>query len=149
MSANPICMKGLDHVVLRVRDLSTSIAFYEGVLGCTIERRVDELGLVQLRAGTSLIDLVGIDTPLGKAGGGERAASGPNLDHFALALEKFDAESILAHLSRHSIDGGTPASRFGAEGFGPSIYIQDPDGNTIELKGPPDPDSEGKARQSE
>ena len=60
---------GLDHVVLRVRSLDGALRFYCEALGCSIERRVDELGLIQLRAGTALIDLVPIDSPLGRAGG--------------------------------------------------------------------------------
>jgi catechol 2,3-dioxygenase-like lactoylglutathione lyase family enzyme len=133
--------------VLRVRNLAASIAFYEQVLDCAVERRIDELGLVQLRAGRSLIDLVGVDTPLGRAGGEEPDANARNLDHFALVLDTFDEDRILSHLARHEIDGSAPAARYGADGFGPSIYIQDPDGNTVELKGPPhspvlpDPDS--------
>ncbi|MBW2726999.1 MAG: VOC family protein, partial [Deltaproteobacteria bacterium] len=63
--------KGLDHVVLRVADIETSIAFYRDVLGCPVERRLEEFGLVQLRAGSSLVDLVDIASPLGKAGGDE------------------------------------------------------------------------------
>jgi len=138
MPENPIQIKCLDHVVLRVRDLSRAIAFYEDVIGCAIERRIDEIGLVQLRAGSSLIDLVGVDTPLGRAGGDEPSVTGPNLDHFALTLESFDGEAIRSHLRAHHIESGDPASRYGAEGFGPSLYIEDPDGNTVELKGPPE-----------
>jgi glyoxylase I family protein len=138
MPAIPLQIKGLDHVVLRVRDLPRAIAFYEEVIGCAVERRIDEIGLVQLRAGSSLIDLVGVDTPLGRAGGDEPSATGPNVDHFALTLAAFDSEAIRAHLRKHDIESGDPAPRYGAEGFGPSLYIKDPDGNTVELKGPPD-----------
>lgn len=141
MSTHPIHLKGLDHVVLRVRDPEESIAFYERVLGCAVERRIDELGLVQLRAGASLIDLVGVDSALGRAGGDEPASTAPNVDHFALALDDFDRDAILAHLAKHGLEAGEPATRYGAEGFGPSVYIRDPDGNTVELKGPPTPDS--------
>jgi len=138
MPKNPIQIKCLDHVVLRVRDLSQAMAFYEDVIGCALERRIDEIGLVQLRAGASLIDLVGVDTPLGRAGGSEPSVTGPNVDHFALTLEEFDSDSIRSHLERHDIESGDPATRYGAEGFGPSLYIKDPDGNTVELKGPPE-----------
>jgi catechol 2,3-dioxygenase-like lactoylglutathione lyase family enzyme len=77
---------GLDHVVLRVRDVGSMVRFYSEVLGCAVEREVEELGLIQLRAGSSLIDLV-------DAAGGE----GQNMDHFCLRIEPFDP----AALSRH------------------------------------------------
>ena len=59
-------IRGIDHVVLRVTDVSASLRFYCDVLGCREERRLDELGLIQLRAGAALIDLVPIDSPLGR-----------------------------------------------------------------------------------
>ncbi len=120
---------GIDHVVLRVADQERAIAFYEGVLGAKVERRAEKIGLVQLRAGRSLIDL--IDAPAGKATGGR------NMDHFALRIEPFDEAAIRAHLETHGIEAGEVQTRYGAEGNGPSLYIEDPDGNTVELKGPP------------
>jgi catechol 2,3-dioxygenase-like lactoylglutathione lyase family enzyme len=134
--AEPVRIAGLDHVVLRVQDLERSIRFYEQVLGCHEERRIEELGLVQLRAGQSLIDLVDIASPLGRAGGGDRSADGPNLDHFALRLEALDEPALRTHLGRFGVEAGETSERYGAEGFGPSIYLRDPDGNTVELKGP-------------
>src|SRR5438045_7956571 len=109
--------------------------FYCGLLGCTVERRQVELGLVQLRAGRSLIYFVTIDGELGKMGGAPPEAEGRNLDHFCLRVEPFDGEAILAYLKAHSVDGGEIVSRYGAEGEGPSIYISDPEGNVVELKG--------------
>jgi glyoxylase I family protein len=141
MATHPIRIKGLDHVVLRVKDLERSIAFYSTVIGCAVERRIDELGLVQLRAGASLIDLVGVDTPLGRTGGEAAGESGRNVDHFALTLHELDSAALATHLSGHGVANDAPARRYGAEGFGPSLYIQDPDGNTLELKGPPEADS--------
>ena len=129
---------GLDHVVLRVDDLAAALRFYQGALGCTIERRIDALGLVQLRAGASLIDLVPIDSPLGKAGGGVPAPDGKNVDHFCLRIEPFDADALASHLRTHGIEPGDIARRYGADGFGPSMYVRDPDGNVVELKGPPE-----------
>lgn len=137
MSSHPIQINRLDHVVLRVVDLDRSIEFYESVLGCAVERRVADLGLIQLRAGHSLIDLVGVDTKLGRAGGEAPSASGRNVDHFALTLDAFDIDAIRSHLAKHGIESGDPAPRYGADGIGPSLYIEDPDGNTVELKGPP------------
>ena len=128
---------GIDHVVLRIGDLERSLRFYRDVLGCAVERRLDALGLVQLRAGAALIDLVPVESPLGRAGGGRPAADGRNVDHVALRIERFDPEALRAHLEAHGVAPGDVGRRYGAEGDGPSMYIRDPDGNTIELKGPP------------
>ena len=128
---------GLDHVVLRVRDLEASLRFYCDGLGCVMERRLDELGLIQVRAGASLIDLVPVDSPLGKAGGAAPGTEGHNLDHFAVRIEPFDAGDLAKILRGRGIEPGEVAERYGAEGNGPSMYIKDPDGNTVELKGPP------------
>lgn len=134
-ATSPIRLVGLDHVVLRVADVDRSIAFYEEVLGCPVERRLEDLGLVQLRAGSALIDLVGLDTPLGRAGGGPVAEDGRNVDHFALTLEDFDEAALRTHLAAHGVEAGETGRRYGATGFGPSIYLRDPDGNVVELKG--------------
>jgi catechol 2,3-dioxygenase-like lactoylglutathione lyase family enzyme len=129
---------GLDHVVLRVRDLDAALRFWCGALGCREERRSDALGLVQLRAGRSLVDLVPVDSPLGRAGG-PPPGPGRNVDHVALRIERFDAEALAAHLRAHGVEPGDVAERYGAEGTGPSMYVRDPDGNVVELKGPPGP----------
>jgi glyoxylase I family protein len=124
-------LKALDHVVLRVADTDRAIRFYCDVLGCREERRLDSIGLVQLRAGSALIDLVPRQA-------GE--ASGPgNMDHFALTIEPFDPATLKAHFASHGVALGEPARRYGAEGYGLSIYFHDPDGNQVELKGPPEP----------
>ena len=127
----------LDHIVLRVSNLDAMTTFYCSVLGCTIERRQDAIGLLQLRAGKCLIDLVPVDGKLGKMGGAGPGPDGRNLDHFCFCVEPFDAAAIYAHLARHGVAGGALESRYGAAGQGPSIYLQDPEGNNIELKGPP------------
>ena len=126
---------GLDHVVLRVADLARAERFYREVLGCAEERRLDDLGLVQLRAGAHLIDLVPVDSPLGRLGGGAAGEKERNVDHFALELAHFDADAIRAHLERWGVEPGDVAERYGARGMGPSIYVRDPDGNVVELKG--------------
>ena len=131
-----IRIRALDHVVLRVTDVERALRFYCEVLGCAEERRIESLGLIQLRAGASLIDLVDVDAPLGAAGGEAPAAEGRNLDHFALELAEFDEAAIRAHLNSHDVEVGDVAERYGAQGFGPSLYIRDPDGNVVELKGP-------------
>ncbi len=133
-----IAVKGLDHVVLRTADIDRMITFYGDVLGCPVERRLDDLGLVQMRAGTSLIDLVDINGEIGRAGGAAAGDEARNLDHYCLRVDNFDADAIAAHLKNHGVEPGDPARRYGADGFGQSIYFQDPDGNTVELKGPPE-----------
>jgi glyoxylase I family protein len=132
-----ITIEGLDHVVLRVTDLKAMMAFYTDVLGCPVEKVQEDLGLYQLRAGSALIDLVPVDGPLGRKGGAAPGLEGRNLDHFCLRVGRFDADSIITHLMQHGADPAPVASRYGAEGQGPSIYVTDPEGNVVELKGPP------------
>lgn len=129
--------QGLDHLVLRVADLDAMLQFYVDRLGCAVERRRDDIGLVQLRAGRSLIDLVPVDGPLGRPGGAAPGREGRNLDHFCLRVEPFDEAALRAHLAAQGIAAGPTERRYGAEGEGPSIYITDPEGNVVELKGPP------------
>ena len=128
---------GLDHVVLRVRDVGRMTRFYCDVLGCNVERERPELGLTQLRAGASLIDLVAVSGELGKLGGAAPAKDGRNMDHMCLRVEPFDQPGIIAHLIANSVVPGEVKTRFGADGLGPSLYISDPEGNVVELKGPP------------
>ncbi len=129
----------IDHIVLRVIQLEPMLQFYCKVLGCRIERRQDAIGLVQLRAGASMLDLVPVDGKLGRQGGAPPGPEGRNLDHICFRVESFDAGAIAAHLAAHGVQAGNVEMRYGAEGEGPSIYIADPEGNTIELKGPPSP----------
>ncbi len=133
-----IQIRELDHLVLRIVDLEKMLNFYCGVLGCTIERRKDSIGLVQLRAGRSLVDLVPVDGQLGRAGGAPPGSQGRNLDHFCFRIEPFDEDAIRRHLEANNVQAGTVATRNGAEGEGPSMYVTDPEGNVVELKGPPD-----------
>jgi glyoxylase I family protein len=138
MAHSPFAIREIDHVVLRIRDLERSLRFYCDVLGCTVERRQDAIGLIQLRAGRSLIDLVPLDGKLGRAGGAAPDTEGRNVDHICLRIEPFDGDAIFAHLRSQGVEPGEVESRFGAEGKGPSIYICDPDANVVELKGPPE-----------
>jgi catechol 2,3-dioxygenase-like lactoylglutathione lyase family enzyme len=136
MATRPFDVQRLDHVVLRVRDLDRSEAFYREVLGCAVARRRDDLGLRHLRAGASMIDLVAVEGTLGLRGGAAAGPEGRNLDHLCLRIAPFDEAAIVAHLVTHGLAPHGPATRnFGAEGDGPSLYFDDPDGNTIELKG--------------
>jgi len=132
-----IQITGLDHLVLRVSDLGRMLHFYCEVLGCTIEREQATIGLTQIRAGRSLIDLVPVDGKLGKMGGAAPGPEGRNLDHFCLTVDGYDEDRIRAHLAAYGIKAGEAGLRYGAEGEGPSIYLHDPEGNMIELKGPP------------
>lgn len=130
-------IRDIDHLVLRVKDVDAMIRFYGEVLGCPVHRIDEKIRLVQLRAGRGLIDLVPVDSDIGRAGGAAPGREGRNMDHFCLRVEDWDAEAIRAHLRSHGVEPGAVAQRFGAEGQGPSIYVTDPEGNVVELKGPP------------
>ena len=132
-----IQIRHIDHIVLRVLNLDRMLSFYCDALGCTVERRQDRIGLIQLRAGRSLLDLVPVDGMLGRQGGAAPGAEGRNLDHFCLRVEPFDPLAVIAHLIKNGVVPGEQKNRYGADGYGPSIYITDPEGNTVELKGPP------------
>jgi glyoxylase I family protein len=127
--------KGLDHLVLRVRDIAAMERFYTEVLGLTVDRRQDRLGLVQLRAGAQLVDLVAVDGMLGQMGGAAPGETGRNLDHFCLQIEDFDLAGVIAHLQAHGVAVGESGRRYGATGFGVSVYLTDPEGNGLELRG--------------
>jgi glyoxylase I family protein len=132
-------IREIDHLVLRVRDVQAMIRFYGEVLGCPVHRIDEKISLVQLRAGRGLIDLVPVASEIGRAGGAAPGREGRNMDHFCLRVDPWDAEAIRAHLRSHGVEPGDVAQRFGAEGQGPSIYLTDPEGNQVELKGPPNP----------
>ncbi len=143
--APPFTLHAIDHVVLRVRDLEASLRFYRDVLGCTLDKVQDKIGLWQVRAGSSLIDLVPLDGPLGRIGGAGPGAEGRNLDHFAIQIAPFDGQeagrfldALRAHFAAQGVTVTDSGRRYGAQGDGPSIYVLDPDGNSVELKGPPD-----------
>jgi catechol 2,3-dioxygenase-like lactoylglutathione lyase family enzyme len=132
-------IRDIDHLVLRVQDVAAMVPLLREVLGCPVQRVDEKIGLVQLRAGRGLIDLIPVDSEIGRAGGAAPGREGRNLDHFCLRVEPWDAEAIRAHLRAHGVEPGPVAQRFGAEGQGPSMYLADPEGNTVELKGPPQP----------
>tara|TARA_E500000305_G_C3901234_1_gene178860 strand:+ start:50 stop:454 length:405 start_codon:yes stop_codon:yes gene_type:complete len=132
--ANPIRPAVIDHIVLRVVDIEAMTLFYVDVLGCTPEREVKEIGLFQFRVGSSLIDLVPVTGKLGAGGGEAPDPNARNLDHFCLTLKEFDEAKIREHLTRHGVEASPAGNRYGATGFGTSIYIRDPEGNGIELK---------------
>jgi catechol 2,3-dioxygenase-like lactoylglutathione lyase family enzyme len=133
--ANPINVTQIDHVVLRVNDLGKMVAFYGDVLGFRLERGPGDSGLAQLRAGASLLDLVDVNSPLGREGGRAPDREAQNVDHICFLVMPWNAEAVLAQLRRHGVKHGEVASRYGATGQGPSVYFTDPEGNNIELKG--------------
>ena len=133
----PFKIKNIDHVVFRVKDLARSVAFYRAVLGSDIVKDRQDLGLVHMRAGTSMVDLISVDGKLGRAGGAAPSDQGHNVDHLSLRIEPFDEAAIVKHLSKFGLSTrGKATMNFGAEGNGMSLYFADPDGNVIELKGP-------------
>jgi catechol 2,3-dioxygenase-like lactoylglutathione lyase family enzyme len=132
---HPIALQGFDHIVLRIRDKARMVAFYTEAIGCALDWDRPELGLTHLRAGRDLIDLVTLDGPLGAAGGAGPGADGRNLDHFCLRVAPFDEAAIRAHLAAHGVEVVDAGPRYGAAGEGPSLYVRDPEGNTVELKG--------------
>jgi len=128
-------LAGIDHIVLRTENVKTMVNFYCEVLGCTKERETPlKTGLTQLRAGNALIDIVDVDSKLGRMGGGAPTEKDNNLDHFCLQLKPIDEQEIKAYLESHNVNVDSFAERYGALGFGPSVYIHDPDGNLVELK---------------
>jgi glyoxylase I family protein len=138
----PFKIAAIDHVVIRAVDLDKMLAFYVNVLGCKLEKVQEQIGLYQLRAGTALIDLIAVSGALGKLGGAPPGKEGRNLDHLCLRIQTqnnaaFDGEALRAYLIGKGAQPGIVESRYGAEGQGPSIYVSDPEGNVVELKGPP------------
>ncbi|MBV7297333.1 VOC family protein [Enterovibrio paralichthyis] len=125
----------IDHLVLRTDKRNEMVTFYTEVLGCIVERETaPEVGLIQLRAGNALIDIVSINSQLGALGGDAPGETGNNMDHFCLRIAAQDETAILEHLASHGVKTEGFKKRYGAQGFGNSIYIQDPQGNTVELR---------------
>ncbi|MBX2869719.1 MAG: VOC family protein [Acidiferrobacterales bacterium] len=132
LSLSPLA---IDHIVLRTQNLVPMKQFYCEVLGCVLERETDaKIGLTQLRAGSALIDLVTVDSELGRMGGKAPGPSGNNMDHFCLRIAPINQIDLIEVLRSHGVQNEDFKVRNGAEGFGPSIYIYDPDGNQVELR---------------
>jgi glyoxylase I family protein len=130
-----IRVRMIDHVVLRTSQTTAMVQFYSDVLGCKVERNLPaETGLVQLRAGKSLIDLVAVDSELGRTGGGPPSLTGNNMDHFCLQISAQPEQEISRYLASHGIEAGAFERRYGAQGFGNSVYLLDPEGNIVELR---------------
>lgn len=129
-----IQVQGLDHVVFRTTKLDAMLHFYQQVLGCPTERELKHEGLTQLRAGNALIDIVPCDSELGRLGGKAPVQDGRNVDHVCLLINPIDEQALLDYLAEFGIATEGFAKRYGAQGFGRSLYINDPEGNVIELK---------------
>ncbi len=133
--SRPISVKTLDHVVIRANNAAVLVAFYKDIIGCPIERELpDELGLTQLRAGTALIDIIAVDSQLGKLGGAAPGAVGHNMDHFCFTIESVNESELISYLQENGVRCGKFSERYGAQGYGRSVYLKDPEGNTLELK---------------
>ena len=132
MSDVPFEIQRIDHLVLRTRNADRLVVFYRG-LGCEVVREVESMGMVQLSAGRSMIDIVAAEDAATAADG-----QGRNLDHFALRIEPFDEAAILEFCAEREIPVTVMSMPLlGADGYGPAVYLEDPDGNRLELKGPP------------
>ena len=128
MSA-PFEIADLDHVVIRCRDIARARDFYTRILGCRVERTIESMGLIQMRAGASMIDLVPADEAHAPSGDAR------NVDHFCLGVLAKDLGEVARHLRALDVEViGEPAQRYGARGMGMSVYIRDPEGNVVELK---------------
>lgn len=127
---------GLDHVVLRTAQLPQMLAFYRDVLGCPLEKVQEALGLWQLRAGAALIDLLDCSAAHAERNGAVADGAARNVDHFCLELAVWDETALCSWLAAHGVRVGASGERYGARGSGPSLYVFDPDGNQVELKGP-------------
>ena len=132
-----LTIREIDHVVIRTADPDAMTRFYCEALGCCVEKEQRDIGLIQLRAGRSLIDLLTVGAPIDRPDSGVPGI-GRNMDHLCLRVERFDAAALSAHLATHGVRLGEQARRYGADGFGQSLYVFDPEGNMIELKGPPE-----------
>jgi len=123
----PIRVEELDHVVLRCRNQPRALDFYTRVLGLTEERRVEAIGLVQLRSGRSMVDLL----PSSESD----REGGTNVDHICLGIAATDMHAVVRYLVAEGVEViGEPALRYGARGMGLSVYARDPEGNVVELK---------------
>jgi catechol 2,3-dioxygenase-like lactoylglutathione lyase family enzyme len=124
-TSGEIRVVALDHVVLNVADVERSLAFYCGELGLAPVRvdawRRGEAPFPSARVDEhTIVDLL------------SRARTGENADHICLVVEPVDLDAIKASGRFEVLDG--PDSRFGARGDGTSLYVRDPDGNTVELR---------------
>jgi glyoxylase I family protein len=132
----PFALEGIDHILLLVSGMKPAVRFYTEVLGCRVEGELPQYGMLQLRAGAALMDLVDIAAP--EAGWAKPpVAGGRNVDHLCLALGIHDEAELRRHLARHRVEIIEEGVHGGSRGESLSLYVRDPSGNVIELKGPP------------
>jgi len=118
-------LHALDHIVLNVADVERSLSWYIDLVGMAPVRvddwRRGEAFFPSVRVNEStIIDLVRLDR------------SGTNMDHLCLVVDAADVDAIAADERFSVIEG--PDIRFGARGNGRSVYVNDPDGNTVEFR---------------
>ncbi|MGW5486171.1 VOC family protein [Streptosporangium sandarakinum] len=118
-------VKAFDHLVLNVRDAERALEFYSGTLGLAQERvaewRAGEAPFPSVRVDEStIIDLV------------ERPRGESNVDHICLVVDPLDWQEVIDSGVLTVLEG--PVTRFGARGDAQSVYVRDPDGNTVELR---------------
>jgi catechol 2,3-dioxygenase-like lactoylglutathione lyase family enzyme len=135
-STPPFRLEGIDHILLLVDGMKPAVQFYSGVLGCTVQDQLPQYGMLQLRAGSALIDLVDISVPEA-SWAKPPVAGGRNVDHLCLALAAHDEGALRRHLARHRVEIIEEGVHGGSRGESLSLYVRDPSGNVIELKGPP------------
>ena len=135
--APPFALEGIDHVVLLVDDMAAARAFYLEVIGCTIDNALPRYGMLQLRAGAALLDLVDIS---GEPGAWARppVEGGRNMDHVCIATGAWDEDEMRAWLAARGVPIIEEGVNNGARGESLSFYVRDPAGNVIELTGPPE-----------
>jgi glyoxylase I family protein len=129
----PFSLRAIDHVVLIVDGLERAVRWYEAVLGAAEEGDLRKFGMVQLRVGVSMIDLVDAASEKG-AWARPEVAGGRNMDHLCLEIGPVTPEAMKAHLTSHGLAIEEEGVRSGAKGEGYSWYIRDPWGHQIELK---------------
>ena len=134
--APPFRLEGIDHILLLVDGMAEARAFYEEVLSCRFEEALPQYGMAVLRAGAALINLVDISAAEG-SWALPQVTGGRNLDHYCLALGPCDEKALRQHLAHHGIEIIEELIHAGARGESLSLYVRDPSGNVIELKGPP------------
>jgi glyoxylase I family protein len=133
MTSPPFELRAIDHVVLIVDDLERAVKWYAEVVGATEEGDLRQFGMVQLRSGASMIDLVDAASETG-GWAKPKVDGGRNMDHLCLEIGPVTKQAMQAHLKKHKLDVEEEGWRSGAKGEGYSWYIRDPWDHQIELK---------------